>query len=233
MRVCVCICLFICVSCKSLVDKRPFFDFIFKIIKLFSLFQVVLQDAIEALFTVKHENNKKHLYIPTWLSPVGSQTHLFLKPSLLSTSSRSHSKQKGPARFPCVFLSSDNHLSTLNVSEWRPQMCAICRFVSRGGWETCWSEGLVREIHIHGNTSPLAWWFLKWLIRLQQLAKEESGSRGGQLSSFWDRPGFSFCGFHKRAKRKITCWRLRCKRSAECLKRRLFFFLVINSRKTI
>lgn len=121
----------------------------------------------------------------------------------LSTVSPSHSKQKG---LPDFLVCSSHQITTsvpwmfMNEGPDVHHM-QIC---SRGGWETCRSEWLLREIHIHGNTSFLAWRFLKWLIRQQQLAKGKPGSRGGHTYSsgavsFRDRLDFGFCGFHSLA----------------------------------
>lgn len=138
----------------------------------------------------------------------------------LSTLSRSHSKQKG---MPDFLVCSSHQITTslpwtfLNEGPDVRHM-QIC---SRGGWETCWSEWLAREIHIHGNTSLLAWWFSKWLIRLQQLARGETWQQGWshiveRFSQFLGIASvFRFLRVPRalQEKKKITCWHLRCKRS--------------------
>lgn len=164
------------------------------------------KDVIQAFFTVNQENNTCvcRLVWDAW-----DPRHIYF---CLSTSSWSHSKQKGLPDF----LVCASHQITTSMSLNEGADVRHMQICSHGGWETCWSEWLVRETHIHGNTSFLAWWFLKWLIRLQQLAKEKPCSRGGHTylnSSVTFRDRLSFCWFLKAALRKITCWCLRCKRS--------------------
>lgn len=138
--------------------------------KLFSLFCCLVQhDAAEAFLTVNQENNTRvnRLNWAAW-----DPRHIY---SSLSTLSWSHSKQKGLP--DCLVCSSHQITTSMSLHEGPDvRHMQIC---SRGGWETCCSEWLVRETRIHGNTSFLACWFLKWLIRLQQLAQEEPWSRGG------------------------------------------------------
>lgn len=123
------------------------------------------QDDIEAFFTVNQENNTR-VYRLDWAA--WDPRHIYFS---LSTSSWSHSKQKGLPDF----LVCSSHQITTSMSLHEGPDVRHMQICSRRGW----SEWLVRETHIHGNTSFLAWWFLKWLIRLQQLAKEKPCSRGG------------------------------------------------------
>lgn len=161
--------------------------------KLFSLFCCLVQhDATEAFFTVNRENNTRvnRLNWAAW-----DPRHIYFS---LSTLSWSHSKQKGLP--DCLVCSSHQITTSMSLHEGPDvRHMQIC---SRGGWETCCCEWLARETRIHGNTSFLAWWFLKWLIRLQQLAQEEPWSRGGHtylehFSLFWGLPQFCSLRGHK------------------------------------
>ena len=136
----------------------------------------------------------------------------------LSTQSRSHGKGKRPARFPSHQITTSVPWRFLNEGPDVRHM-QICSRGERGG-KRCRGERLLRNSHTAGgNTSFLAWWFLKWLIRLQQLAKERPGSRGGRTYSSGS---VSFLGIASvsvsvgsasQNRREITCPCLRCERS--------------------
>lgn len=140
----------------------------------FSLFQLVLQDATEAFFSrLNGKITKRHLCVLTRFGAPGGLRDTFISQTVsLSTSSRSHSKQKKKSLpdFPCVFLSSDNHPCVpwmwLNGGPdvCHMQICTSRRVGNMPKWLTGERKFTYRGVGwgwVGGDTSFLARWFLK------------------------------------------------------------------------